>query len=61
LCFVCPCYILASETGNDVMPIARTARATLTKSSPVRIWLYYFEKCSKMYCTDRWHGVDDEA
>jgi hypothetical protein len=44
--FVCPCYILAKETGNDVMSIARTARAALTKSSPVSIWLYYFEKCS---------------
>ena len=28
------------------MVIARTARAAFTKSSPVRIWLYYFEKCS---------------
>jgi hypothetical protein len=44
-CFVCPCYILAREPGNDVMSIARTARAALTKSSPVPIWLYYFEKC----------------
>ena len=28
------------------MLIARTARAALTKRSPVRIWLYYFEKYS---------------
>ena len=45
-CFVCPCYILARETGNDGKRIDRTARAALTKRSPVRIWLYYFEKCS---------------
>ena len=30
------------------MVIARTARATLTKSSPVLLWLCYFEKCSKL-------------
>ena len=28
------------------MIIARTARAAFTKNSPVRIGLYYFEKCS---------------
>ena len=30
------------------MVIARTARAAFTKSSPARIWLYYFEKCSNI-------------
>ena len=30
------------------MAIARTARAALTKSSPVIIWLGYFEKCSRV-------------
>ena len=25
--------------------MARTARAAFTKGTPVRIWLYYFEKC----------------
>jgi hypothetical protein len=36
------------KPANDAKPIARTARAALTKSSPVRTWLYYFEKCSKI-------------
>ena len=38
--------ILAKEAGDGGMPMARTARAAFTKSSPVPVWLQYFEKCS---------------
>ena len=38
--------ILAKEAGDGGMPMARTARAAFTKSSPVPVWLQYFEKSS---------------
>jgi len=38
--------ILAKEAGGGGMPMARTARAAFTKSSPVPVCLQYFEKCS---------------
>ena len=41
--------ILAKEAGDGGMPMARTARAAFTKSSPVPVWLQYFEKCSKLH------------
>ena len=40
--------ILAKEAGDGGRPMARTARAAFTKSSPVPVWLQYFEKCSKL-------------
>jgi len=40
--------ILEKEAGDGGMPMARTARAAFTKSSPVPVWLQYFEKCSKL-------------
>jgi len=38
--------ILAKEACDGGMPMARTVRAAFTKSSPVPVWLKYFEKCS---------------
>jgi len=39
--------IFAKEAGDGGIPMARTARAAFTKSSPVPVWLQYFEKCPK--------------